>query len=151
MTAPDPVEGLPVGARVVVRSRLAEPAGGPSLTDAVGTLVSVDTRSLVVDTRQGPVTIERSRVVAAKVVPPRPSRRGAPHLALSVEDLQRVMVEGWARRSGPAWATGSCAPPAASPVGPTRCSPSATPGCRCQMPWPGPRTGTPRAGSRPAS
>ncbi|HET7660709.1 MAG TPA: GNAT family N-acetyltransferase [Oryzihumus sp.] len=95
MTAPDPVEALPVGARVVVRSRLADPAGGPSLTDAVGTLVSVDAGSLVVDTRHGPVTIERSRVVAAKVVPPRPSRRGAPHLALSVEDLQRVMVEGW--------------------------------------------------------
>ncbi|MGZ4687802.1 GNAT family N-acetyltransferase [Oryzihumus sp.] len=96
MTAPDPVEGLPVGARVVVRSRLADPAGGASLTDAVGTLVSVDAGSLVVDTRQGAVTIERSRVVAAKVVPPRPTRRGAPHLALSVEDLQRVMVEGWA-------------------------------------------------------
>ncbi|HEX8971474.1 GNAT family N-acetyltransferase [Oryzihumus sp.] len=95
MTAPDPVEGLPLGARVVVRSRLADPAGGPSLTDAVGTLVSVDAGALVVDTRQGPVTIERSRVVAAKVVPPRPSRRGAPHLALSVEDLQRVMLEGW--------------------------------------------------------
>src|SRR6478735_4587709 len=64
--------------------------------DAVGTLVSVDARSLVVDTRRGSVTIERSLVVAAKVVPPRPSRRGAPHLALSVEHLQRVMVQGWA-------------------------------------------------------
>jgi ribosomal protein S18 acetylase RimI-like enzyme len=61
----------------------------------VGTLASVTPGSLVVETRQGPVTIERSRVVAAKVVPPRPSRRGAPHLALSVADLQRVMVDGW--------------------------------------------------------
>ena len=99
MTTPDPVEGLPVGARVVVRARLdAHPNpdhGGPSMTDAVGTLVSRDADTVVVDTSHGPVRIERSRVVAAKEVPPRPARRGAPHRALSIEDLQRVMVEAW--------------------------------------------------------
>ena len=99
MTAADPVEGLPVGARVVVRARLnprgqADP-GGPSMTDAVGRLVSVDAGTVVVETSRGEVRIDRDRVVAAKVVPPKPSRRGAPHRALSIEDLQRVMVEGW--------------------------------------------------------
>ena len=95
----DPVSNLPLGSRVVVRSRL-EPAGlapaeGPSMTDAVGVLVSVDEHRVVVETRQGLVTIERDRVVAAKEVPPRPSRRGAPHLSVSIPDLQRVMTPSW--------------------------------------------------------
>lgn len=99
MTAPDPVASLPPGARVVVRARL-DPRrraehGGPSMTDAVGTLVSVDARTVVVETARGEVRIDRDRVVAAKVVPPRPVRRGAPHLALSIADLQRVMLEAW--------------------------------------------------------
>ena len=34
-------------------------------------------------------------MVAAKEVPPAPSRRGAPHLAVSMADLQRLMVDGW--------------------------------------------------------
>jgi ribosomal protein S18 acetylase RimI-like enzyme len=84
---------------VVVRARLdprlGADYGGPSMTDAVGVLVSVDERHLVVETRRGPVTIERARVVAAKEVPPRPGRRGAAHLALSVADLQRVMAPAW--------------------------------------------------------
>ena len=94
----DVVSNLPVGSRVVVRSRLdprEAPAAGASLTDAVGTLVSLDEHRLVVETSHGLVTIERSRVVAAKEVPPRPSRRGAAHLALSIADLQRVMVPSW--------------------------------------------------------
>ena len=92
----DVVSNLPVGSRVVVRSRLdPDEAAGASLTDAVGTLVSLDEHRLVVETSRGPVTIERNRVVAAKEVPPRPSRRGAAHLALSIADLQRVMVPSW--------------------------------------------------------
>ncbi len=34
-------------------------------------------------------------MTALKEVPPTPSRRGEPHRALSVEDLQRVMVGAW--------------------------------------------------------
>jgi ribosomal protein S18 acetylase RimI-like enzyme len=41
------------------------------------------------------VTIERTRIAAAKEVPPKPSRRGAAHLAISIEDLQRVMTPAW--------------------------------------------------------
>ena len=57
--------------------------------------MSRDDTQIVVETSRGPVTIERSRVVAAKQVPPKPTRRGAPHLAVSVEDLQRVMAHTW--------------------------------------------------------
>jgi N-acetylglutamate synthase len=39
--------------------------------------------------------VPRAAVVAAKEVPPAPSRRGAPHLALSMADLERLMVDGW--------------------------------------------------------
>ena len=72
-----------------------DPLSGASLTDVVGELVAADDVTLTVVTRRGPVHVARSGVTALKVVPPRPSRRGAPHRALSVEDLQRVMVGAW--------------------------------------------------------
>jgi N-acetylglutamate synthase len=86
-----------VGSRVVVRHRLGtpDPLTGATLTDAVGELVSDDDGILVVRTRRGEVRVARSQVTALKEVPPSPSRRGKPHRALSVEDLQRVMVGAW--------------------------------------------------------
>lgn len=95
---PDPLAALPVGSRVVVRHRLGPDAvtsSGARLTDVVGDLVALDEDHLEVSTRGGTVTVERSTVVAAKQIPPRPARRGAPHLAISVDDLQRVMVDAW--------------------------------------------------------
>ncbi|CAN7159681.1 GNAT family N-acetyltransferase [Knoellia sp. LjRoot47] len=96
---PTPLDAVHLGARVVVRSRLAPgpeaPGDGPSMTDAVGTLVSRTADEVVVATRHGDVRIPVDRIVAAKEVPPRPSRRGAPHLAVSVADLQRVMGPAW--------------------------------------------------------
>ena len=91
------VGNLHVGARVVVRWRLDAPDGatGATLTDSVGTLVDLTGDALVVETSRGPVRVPRDRVTAAKVVPPRPSRRGAAHLAVSVDDLQRVMAPAW--------------------------------------------------------
>jgi GNAT superfamily N-acetyltransferase len=91
------VSNLPLGSRVVVRWRLdsPDPATGASLTDAVGTLVDRDEDTVSVDTSRGRVTIRRDRITAAKEVPPKPSRRGAAHLALSIEDLQRVMTPAW--------------------------------------------------------
>ncbi|WP_035902735.1 GNAT family N-acetyltransferase [Knoellia subterranea] len=96
---PTPFDAVHIGARVVVRSRLA-PAGeaphdGPSMTDTVGTLVARDATRVVVATRHGDVSIHLDRIVAAKEIPPRPSRRGAAHLAPTVSDLQRI--------SGPSW------------------------------------------------
>jgi ribosomal protein S18 acetylase RimI-like enzyme len=87
----------PVGTRLVVRHRLAvpDPLTGATLTDVVGDLVHVDADHLLVRTRRGEVAVERGSVTALKELPPRPSRRGAPHLALSVEDLERVMVGAW--------------------------------------------------------
>ena len=91
------VSSLPLGSRVVVRWRLevADASTGATLTDAVGTLVGRDERTVRLETSRGPVTIQRSRVTAAKEVPPKPARRGAAHLALSIEDLQRVMIPAW--------------------------------------------------------
>jgi ribosomal protein S18 acetylase RimI-like enzyme len=87
----------PTGTRVVVRYRLdpPDPAGGASLTDVVGDLVAVDEERLVVLSRHGEVRVDAAAVEVVKAVPPRPSRRGAPHRALSVDDLQRVMVGAW--------------------------------------------------------
>jgi len=86
-----------VGSRVVVRYRLErpDPLTGATLTDAVGELVGDVDGILVVRTRRGEVRVPRSRVTALKEVPPSPSRRGKPHRALSVEDLQRVMLGAW--------------------------------------------------------
>lgn len=100
-TEPDLTTHLRVGMRIVARSRLVgsdASAGGsggaPSLTDTLGQLVSIDAEHLVIETRRGPVTIARSLVVAAKEVPPAPSRRGHPHLAISMGDLEELMVGG---------------------------------------------------------
>lgn len=86
-----------VGSRVVARYRLPtpDPATGATLTDVVGELVAADTEFLTVVTRSGTVRVARPSLTALKVVPPRPVRRGAAHLAISVEDLQRVMLPAW--------------------------------------------------------
>jgi len=91
------VGNLPLGSRVVVRWRLdaPEPVSGATLTDTVGTLVARDETTLTVESARGTVTVDRARVTTAKEVPPKPTRRGAPHLAISVDDLQRVMAPAW--------------------------------------------------------
>ncbi|WP_345208090.1 GNAT family N-acetyltransferase [Fodinibacter luteus] len=95
--AAGPDRGPRVGSRVVVRHRLERPdlLTGATLTDVVGELVASDAEALLVRTRRGEVRVPRPLVTVVKEVPPAPSRRGAPHRALSVEGLQRVMVEAW--------------------------------------------------------
>ena len=90
MTSVHPLDRLRVGMRAVVRHRLDD-----GLSDALGEVVALDDSSVSVATRRGVRVVPRGAVVAAKEVPPAPSRRGAPHLAPSMGDLQRVMVEGW--------------------------------------------------------
>jgi GNAT superfamily N-acetyltransferase len=94
---PDLAAALPLGSRVVVRWRLevADEATGATLTDTVGTLTASDEHSLTVQTSRGVVVVERARLVAAKEVPPRPTRRGAPHRSIGMEELQRVMAPSW--------------------------------------------------------
>lgn len=90
MAKSDPVEGLRPGMRAVVRRRIEH-----GVTDALGDVESIDADTISVRTRRGLVVIPRDVVVAAKEVPPRSTRRGAPHLAISMDDLERIAVEGW--------------------------------------------------------
>ena len=94
---PDPTSDLPTGARVVLRRRLAADElgpGGERLTDVVGDLTGADPTHLVVGTRGGEVTVARRDVIAAKVIPPRPTRRGETHRVVGVAELERLTVEG---------------------------------------------------------
>jgi len=90
MSDSDPVDGLRPGMRAVVRKRIEH-----GVTDALGDVVAIDQETVSVRTRLGLVVIDRAAVVAAKEVPPRSTRRGAPHLAISMDDLERIMVDGW--------------------------------------------------------
>ncbi|MEO6143070.1 MAG: GNAT family N-acetyltransferase [Dermatophilaceae bacterium] len=90
MTDSDPVDGLRPGMRAVVRRRIEY-----GVTDALGVVVAIDADTISVQTRLGLVVIQRAIVVAAKEVPPRTPRRGAKHLAISMDDLERITVAGW--------------------------------------------------------
>lgn len=90
MTDSDPVDGLRPGMRAVVRRRIEH-----GVTDALGIVVAIDDDTISVQTRLGLVVIQRAIVVAAKEVPPRTPRRGARHLAISMHDLEQIMVAGW--------------------------------------------------------
>lgn len=79
-----------IGQRVVVRYRLDD--GGQ--TDVVGELTGVD-EALHVASRHGPVRVRLDQVVAARVVPPRPTRPGPPHRTISITDLESVMALHW--------------------------------------------------------
>lgn len=69
MTAP--WAAWPVGARVVVRRRLAE--GG--WTDVLGELLAVGPEGVVVRTRRGDVAVPARDIALGKVVPPAPPPR----------------------------------------------------------------------------
>jgi N-acetylglutamate synthase len=90
MTYSDPVDALRPGMRAVVRRRIDH-----GVTDALGDVVAIEADTVSVRTRRGVQKIDRATVVAAKEVPPRPVRRGAPHLAISMHDLEAIMVQGW--------------------------------------------------------
>lgn len=63
--------------------------------DALGMVEVAGSDSITVATRRGPVEVPRAAVVAAKRVPPPPARRGRPHKAIGIEDLQELMCAGW--------------------------------------------------------
>ncbi|TWP34562.1 GNAT family N-acetyltransferase [Leekyejoonella antrihumi] len=76
------------GMRVVVRYRT-----GDSATDALGDVIDVTADTVTVHTRRrGAVRITRDAILLAKPVPPAPARRGRPHLAIGMDDLQELMV-----------------------------------------------------------
>lgn len=70
------------------------PAHGPRLTDTVGEIVALGEESVRMSTRTGEVTLRRDLVVTTRAIPPRPTRRGAPHRAIGIEDLHLVMTKG---------------------------------------------------------
>ena len=69
---------LDVGRRVVLRYRIdrATSPHGEGTTDALGTVVATDARTVTVMTRRGEDVVARSTVIAAKEVPPPPTRPG---------------------------------------------------------------------------
>lgn len=94
------------------------PTHGPRLTDTVGEILAIDAESVRMRTRTGEVTLRRDLVVTARAIPPKPTRRGAPHRAIGIEELQLVMTkgqpgltqswlgapgEGWLLRAGQRW------------------------------------------------
>ena len=115
----DLIVGLTTGSRVAVRTRIDPPPhAGPTLTDTVGELLHVDETTVRIGTRTGEVTLRRDLVTAARTIPPKPTRRGAPHRAIGIEDLHLVMTqgqpgleeswlgvpgEGWLLRAGRGW------------------------------------------------
>ena len=80
-STPHPLNTAPLGTRFSVRYRLTDQesdgaASGPSLTDALGELIERNATHIGISTRRnGVVIIEKSRILAAKPVPPAPPRR----------------------------------------------------------------------------
>lgn len=87
-----------VGTRVVLRRR----APGGRYVDLLGELVSWGDGVARVRTRAGEASVPLDQVIAGKPVPPPPTRRGAPHLALGLEALEDVAADGW-RPQETAW------------------------------------------------
>ncbi|MFJ4844120.1 GNAT family N-acetyltransferase [Streptomyces sp. NPDC088733] len=85
-----------VGKRVSTR-RIAEIVGGrPVFTDAVGVLTSWDGGELVVTRRDGAaVRIAERLLVAAKIVPDTPARRGARAPRATARELQESAARCW--------------------------------------------------------
>ena len=91
------IDAANVGKRMVVRFVVPGkgPSGGPAMTDVVGRVLAVDAAHITMERRDGSsVVVNRSDVVAAKIVPPIPvrSRRA---FAISAENLARITSRGW--------------------------------------------------------
>ncbi|MGW3247684.1 GNAT family N-acetyltransferase [Streptomyces sp. NPDC001070] len=88
-----------VGKRVSVR-RIAEIVEGrPVFADAVGLLTSWDEGVLLVTRRDGQtVRIAESALVAGKIVPGAPARRGARAPRATARELQELASRGWPAR-----------------------------------------------------
>ncbi|WP_149202263.1 hypothetical protein [Actinotalea subterranea] len=67
----DPWTSWPVGARVVVRRRLAD----GRYSDVLGDLLATDAAGVRVRTRAGDVDVPGAEIAIGKLVPPAPPRR----------------------------------------------------------------------------
>lgn len=85
-----------VGKRVSVRQLVEITDGHPTFTDTVGLLASWDAGVVCVTRRNGEsVRIVESVLVAGKVVPPAPVRRGAGVPVVTAEELERIASRSW--------------------------------------------------------
>ncbi|GGL77858.1 N-acetyltransferase [Streptomyces fumigatiscleroticus] len=83
-----------VGKRVSVRRLTESDAPGEKFTDTVGVLTSWDDGVLLITRRNGEtVRIAEASLVAGKVIPSAPARRGGP--SASYAELARVASRGW--------------------------------------------------------
>jgi ribosomal protein S18 acetylase RimI-like enzyme len=81
-----------VGARVSLRHRIGERDGRPLYSDAVGELSDAGPEAVLVQTRRGPVRVERGAVVAVRAVPPAPPRRAS---LTAVARLEALCADAW--------------------------------------------------------
>lgn len=81
-----------IGERVSLRFRIGEREGRALFTDAVGVLSDGGGESVVVETRTGPVRVDRAAVVALRVVPPAPPRRASWG---AVARLENLCADAW--------------------------------------------------------
>ena len=88
-----PLDQFALGRRVSIRRRVE---GG--LTDVLGHLLDVTDETLEVLTRGEVLSLDRSAVTAAKVVPPATPRRGWAVPEVSPDELQRICWAGWPAR-----------------------------------------------------
>ncbi len=79
----------------MLRHRLdpTDPSGA-AFTDVTGELTAADSQVATVRTNDGDVRVPWDAVVAGKELPPRPGRPGRPHVTISIDDLQRTMIDG---------------------------------------------------------
>jgi hypothetical protein len=68
---------------------------GGRYADLLGELVSWADGVARVRTRGGEASVPIDAIIAGKPVPPPPTRRGAPHLALDLVALEDVAADGW--------------------------------------------------------
>ncbi|OFL65252.1 N-acetyltransferase [Brevibacterium sp. HMSC063G07] len=78
------------GMRVVIRY-----SDGGQLTDALGSVLAADADSVTVDSKRGPVRIDRSSIELAHEIPPAPQRPGPVHSTVSTADLRRISAQVW--------------------------------------------------------
>lgn len=91
------IDDSSLGQRMVVRHVVAGrgPSGGQAMTDVVGRVLAVDERTVTLERRDGTtVDVDLRDVVAAKVVPPAPTRSRSAH-RISADNLTRITSRGW--------------------------------------------------------
>lgn len=96
MSSSGPLDQSDVGGRVSVRHWVVGPTGDRAATDAVGLLEAEDSFTLSIRRRNGMlVQVPRLAVIAARRVPPAPTRGGRTAAEVSTHDLEAIAWTGW--------------------------------------------------------